>query len=73
MPMNPSRATAQTIELLTIDDIQRICRVCRSKAYELVREMPQVMIGRGVRVRREAFEAWLHEREELPCNGPVGR
>ncbi len=59
--------TTEPDELLTLDDLLRILRVKRSKLYELVREMPTIALGRGVRVRRSALDAWLAERESPPA------
>lgn len=67
--MSTNTIPAGPAQLLTLGDIMRILQVKRSKAYLVIRELPQVNIGRGVRIRRETFEAWLREHEEEPCAG----
>jgi len=54
------------VSLLTIKDVQEITQLGRTTIYELMRDgvLPYLKIGRSVRIRREALEAWLAETEE---------
>ncbi|MCC7019557.1 MAG: helix-turn-helix domain-containing protein [Ardenticatenales bacterium] len=55
------------VSLLTIKDVQEITQLGRTTIYELMRDgrLPYLKIGRSVRIRREALEAWLAETEEV--------
>ncbi|MGB9919266.1 MAG: helix-turn-helix domain-containing protein [Moorellales bacterium] len=59
---------AELPSILTMVDIARFLRIGRSAAYELARrpDFPAIRLGRSIRVRREAFLAWVvgREREE---------
>ena len=50
--------------LLTIEEVARLLRISRGKAYSMaaVGDLPTVTMGRLVRVRRDRLEAWLDER-----------
>lgn len=52
--------------LLTIEDVQNVIQLGRTKVYELIRtgQLPVIRIGRSVRIRREVLERWLNELEE---------
>ncbi len=52
--------------LLTVRDVQEVTQLGRTKIYELMRdgELPYLKIGRSIRIRREALEAWLTQLEE---------
>ncbi len=52
--------------LLTVRDVQEATQLGRTKIYELMRdgELPYLKIGRSIRIRREALEAWLTQLEE---------
>ena len=54
--------------LLTVDEVQELTQLGRTKVYELIRsgELPVVRIGRLLRIRRQALERWL---EDLEKNG----
>lgn len=51
--------------LLTVRDVQELTQLGRTKVYELMRDgqLPYLRIGRSVRIRREALDAWLKELE----------
>lgn len=51
--------------LLDIDDLQRILKIGRNKAYKLMRlsSFPSIKIGNQYRVRREALEEFIKEYE----------
>lgn len=51
-------------EILTVDEVSRLLRISRAKAYNLVAtgELPSIRMGRSVRVRRDRLEAWLDQR-----------
>lgn len=50
--------------LLTMEEVARVLRVSRGKAYSMAArdELPTVRLGRSVRVRRDKLDAWLDER-----------
>jgi len=47
----------------TVKDIQKILKISRTAAYELVdgTHFPVKRIGRSIRVSQEAFEKWMNE------------
>jgi len=51
--------------LLTVKDVQELTQLGRTMVYELIRTgaLPTVRFGRVIRVRREALETWLQEKE----------
>ena len=55
-------------QLLTIKDIQQICKVGRSTAYDLVatKQLRAVRINKALRIRRSDLEQYLLDREYLP-------
>src|SRR5260221_11372677 len=53
----PGHSSAQA--LLTADDVAARLRVSRSRAYEIMKEMPHVQIGRSIRVEEAEFQAWV--------------
>jgi hypothetical protein len=54
---------------LTADDIAEELQVSRSKAYEIMHEIPHLEAGRRcLRVTRAAFDAWLRRREVPGCD-----
>ena len=50
--------------LLTVEEVARVLRISRGKAYALAQsgDLPVVRMGRSVRVRRDRLEVWLDER-----------
>ncbi len=51
-------------DFITVEEMQRILRIGRSKAYSLLAEEPiieAVRIGRCVRVRRDSVYRYLEE------------
>ncbi len=58
----PSR---RTDPLLTADEVARVLRVTRAWVYTetRARRIPHVRLGRYVRYRRSAVEAWVAELE----------
>jgi excisionase family DNA binding protein len=50
--------------LLTVEEVARLLRISRGKAYSLAAtgELPTVKMGRSVRVRRDRLGVWLDER-----------
>lgn len=50
-------------EFLSVADIAGIFDVTNRTANEYIHSMPYIRIGKLLRVRREAFEAWVKERE----------
>ena len=53
-------------EYMTVDEISRLLRIGRQKAYELVgrEDFPSIRIGRVIRVPRDAFLEWVRDRTE---------
>lgn len=51
--------------VLTVDDVQRLLRISRAKAYELthISSFPVLRIGRTIRIPRDPFLVWLSTRE----------
>jgi hypothetical protein len=47
--------------LLTVRDIQRICRCGERQAYELAHRVGPIKLGRSLRVRSEDLNAYLRE------------
>lgn len=66
MPNIASRNGRGQPELLTVQDVQTITQLGRTKVYELIRdgELPVLRIGRSLRIRREVLEAWLFAQED---------
>ena len=54
------------VPLLTLEEVARMLRISRGKAYGMAAsgELPIVRMGRSVRVRRDRLEAWLDERSQ---------
>ncbi len=59
-------------ELLTVDQMAELLQVKKSTLYSWTHQgwIPHVKVGRLVRFRREAVEAWLKTRE---VNGRTSR
>jgi Helix-turn-helix domain len=55
-------------ELLTVKDIQRICKIGRTHAYALTNELNPIRINRVLRVRRSALEQYLRDHERTHEN-----
>lgn len=55
-------------EMLTIKDVQRICKIGKSTAYDLVatKQLRAVRISTALRVRRSDLEQYLLDHEYLP-------
>ncbi len=54
------------MKIFLADEIAQILRVPKGRVYELARQgkLPAVRIGRQVRFREDAVEAWLSGLEE---------
>jgi excisionase family DNA binding protein len=53
------------LALLTVEEVARILRISRAKAYSLAAAgtaFPVVRLGRSVRVRRDRLEEWLDDQ-----------
>ena len=48
---------------LSPKDIAEILGVHQNTAYEIVNQLPHVMVGRCYRVALEAFEKWIRDQE----------
>ena len=55
-------------EMLTIKDLQKICKIGKSTAYDLVatKRLRAVRINRALRIRRSDLEQYLLDNEYLP-------
>ncbi len=58
------------MKILLADEIAQILRVPKGRVYELARQgkLPAVRIGRQIRFREDAVEAWLSGLEERPAH-----
>ena len=45
--------------LINADDIAKVFRVSKGRAYQMMKQLPTVKIGRSVRVRKEDFVDWI--------------
>ena len=56
---------SETLESLTVPEVAQILRLDVSRVYRLIREgrLPGYRIGRTVRVRRAALEAFMAAQE----------
>jgi excisionase family DNA binding protein len=61
--------------LLTADDVAELMRVTRAWVYAETRRdaLPHLRLGRYVRYRRSAIEAWMRTIERGPGPPTVGR
>lgn len=57
-------------ELLTVKDIQRVCKIGRTHAYALANELNPIRIHRALRVRRSVLERYLREHEYVSRERP---
>ena len=53
--------------LLSVEDVAVLLGVCRQTVYNYIyrEELPSIQVGRIRRIRREALESWLKEREKV--------
>lgn len=54
----------KTLDYLTPSQVAKILQIGRDSAYELVRSLPHLKIGRQYRVSREAFEKYLNNTQK---------
>ncbi len=49
-------------ELLTINEVAKMLKISRSKAYSLTHEkdFPKIKIGKCIRVNKKSLLEWLH-------------
>lgn len=52
--------------ILTINDIQNILKISRTKAYSLLKlpGFPFFRIGKSIRIRKRDFEIWLNNQKK---------
>jgi excisionase family DNA binding protein len=63
--MTNLEATPATGQLMTAKDVRAVLRVSRGETYRLLNgPIPTVRLGRAIRVRSEALNAWLREQEQ---------
>ncbi len=55
------------MKYLSPRDIAEEIGVSRSRAYEIARECTRIVVGRTIRVSRQAFDAWKKRHEESPA------
>ena len=55
---------SNNINILTVDDISRIMKIGRSKAYQVFKmiDFPSFYVGRLLRVHESDFIKWLNEQ-----------
>jgi excisionase family DNA binding protein len=51
-------------DFMTAVEVAAALGVSRTTAYKLMREMGRVRVGRVVRVKRDAFDAWVAAHTE---------
>lgn len=53
---------SSTNELLTMNEVAKILKISRSKAYSLTQEndFPMIKIGKCIRVNKKDLYKWLH-------------
>lgn len=63
--MQHSPVTTNNPLVLTIAQVAKELQLSRAKVYQLVYHegLPTVPFGRAIRVRREALQRWLEQRE----------
>ena len=59
-----NQAEWKTLDYLTPSQVGKILQIGRDSAYELVRSLPHLKIGRQYRVSREAFEKYLNNTQK---------
>ncbi|MBK8997690.1 MAG: helix-turn-helix domain-containing protein [Myxococcales bacterium] len=62
-------ADSSSDRYLTAQDLAQRFRVSRARAYELMRELPRLAIGRSVRVSEKALLAWEQRHTRPPAEG----
>lgn len=52
--------------LYTVDEIKKILRCGKNKAYEVVnsRGFPAIRLGKSIRIPKDKFHQWLTEQSE---------
>ena len=68
-------ALLDALESLTVPEVARILRLDASRVYRLIREgrLPGYRIGRSVRIRKAALEAYIRSQEPASLrNFPPG-
>lgn len=60
-------------ELLTVDELQQVLRVKRSKAYEIARQLRVEVPGLGTRILRVRRSDLEHILNGEPCGRLFGR
>lgn len=59
-------ADSKADRYLTAEDVAERLRVSRARAYELMRELPRLVVGRCVRVSEKALLAWEQRHTRSP-------
>lgn len=54
----------KTLDYLTPNQVGKILQIGRDSAYELVRSLPHLKIGKQYRVARETFEKYLNNTQK---------
>ena len=60
-----SKLKPQTINILTVNDIQKVLKIGKAQAYELVNAngFPSIRIGGKILVEQRALENWLDKNK----------
>lgn len=53
-------------EILSVDDVMAHLRLSRNKAYEEMRRMKHIRLGRNIRVRKEDYFLYLESKTIAP-------
>lgn len=54
---------------ITAEIVARELSISKRSAYELIRRLPHIRIGRSIRISRTAFETWRREEECRAISG----
>jgi len=59
--------TTNQLEFLTIEEMQKLLKISRSKSYALIREagFPKIKIGRIIRIEKNELFSWLQKNNVL--------
>lgn len=53
--------------LITVQDMAKLLKISRSKAYEIVKDktFPIIKIGKCIRINTKELESWLHNAKNV--------
>lgn len=58
-----NNTTQEEFELLTVEEMTKLLKLSRSKAYDLIKEndFPVIKIGKCIRINKNKLFEWLHK------------